>query len=141
MVSPPLPIPLSWPLIFMFPFTFPISLNHLFALNPTIRLRGGGKSRSAEMLQGLERHPTVSGVQQGTIFTEADLAEFDVVLFAKCCFDTKEFERAADVLKNCQSDRAVFLRLYSKYLVRSIRCSWIPSSRPWWTSSGPLPLG
>ncbi|KAJ3340184.1 anaphase-promoting complex component apc8 [Gonapodya sp. JEL0774] len=42
--------------------------------------------------------------------------ETDRFLLARTYFDTKEFGRAAEVLKECSDAKSVFLRLYSKYL-------------------------
>jgi Anaphase promoting complex subunit 8 / Cdc23 len=41
-------------------------------------------------------------------------------LLGKSYFDCKEYERVAFVLKDCQSLKAKFLRLYSKFLVDTV---------------------
>ena len=45
----------------------------------------------------------------------------DIIVYnlAKTYFDTKEYHRAAKVLQNCKSRKAVCLRLYATYLVRT----------------------
>lgn len=43
-------------------------------------------------------------------------ADRDKLILASSYFDCKEFDRCSHVLKSCQSDRALFMRLYSMYL-------------------------
>lgn len=45
-----------------------------------------------------------------------DQADHFKVMLAKSYFDSKEFDRAANVLKECRSGNAVFLRLYATYI-------------------------
>ena len=45
------------------------------------------------------------------------LSEYDSYLMGKSCFDSKEFERAAFFLEDCQSNQCYFLKAYSMYLV------------------------
>ncbi|KAH9254774.1 hypothetical protein BASA81_007192 [Batrachochytrium salamandrivorans] len=42
--------------------------------------------------------------------------EEDLYLYAKACFDAREFPHAAEVLQHCTARRSVFLRLYSKLM-------------------------
>lgn len=46
-----------------------------------------------------------------------ELAEATQVMLGKSLFDTREYRRAAHSLEKCNSSKAVFLRLYSLYLV------------------------
>ncbi|KAJ2609882.1 Anaphase-promoting complex subunit 8 [Coemansia sp. RSA 1365] len=50
-----------------------------------------------------------------------DTQERDRVLLAKCMFDLREFDRAAFCLEECTGPRAMFLRLYSRFLSRERR--------------------
>jgi anaphase-promoting complex subunit 8 len=54
-------------------------------------------------------------------------AESSHFAFARSLFDLKEFDRCAHALRNCQSNKSVFLRIYAKYLV-SQRFSFAPSN-------------
>jgi len=51
--------------------------------------------------------------------SQVEAEESDTYSLAKCYFDTKELERCKRVLQGCRSKKAMFLRLYSVYLVRS----------------------
>jgi hypothetical protein len=44
--------------------------------------------------------------------------EEDYILSAKSFFDVKEYSRAYKLLEHCQSSKARFICLYSRYLVR-----------------------
>ena len=47
----------------------------------------------------------------------------DAYTLAKAYFDVKEYDRAAHFLHDCNSKKAYFLYMYSRYLVRAIlRC-------------------
>jgi hypothetical protein len=46
-----------------------------------------------------------------------ELLEEDIYSLAKSYFDSKELERCKRTLQNCRSKKAMFLRLYSVYLV------------------------
>jgi hypothetical protein len=47
----------------------------------------------------------------------------DAYTLAKAYFDVKEYDRAAHFLHGCNSKKAYFLFMYSRYLVRAIlRC-------------------
>ena len=48
------------------------------------------------------------------------IQEADKYMFAKACFDCKEYSRAAFHLQRCTSRKSVFLRGYSLYLVRLV---------------------
>ncbi|TFY83571.1 hypothetical protein EWM64_g439 [Hericium alpestre] len=64
--------------------------------------------------------PQASDVMLDLDAQTADLAlednEEDVLAAGKACFDTKEYTRAAHILKDCISSRGQFLMLYSQYL-------------------------
>ncbi|KAJ2557990.1 anaphase-promoting complex component apc8 [Coemansia sp. RSA 1933] len=49
---------------------------------------------------------------------QLDESERDQTAFAKSLFDLRELDRAAYSLRNCVGPRAVFLRLYARYLSR-----------------------
>jgi hypothetical protein len=49
--------------------------------------------------------------------SHVEAEECDTYSLAKCYFDTKELERCKRALQGCRSKKAVFLRLYSVYLV------------------------
>lgn len=44
----------------------------------------------------------------------------DAYTLAKAYFDVKEYDRAAHFLHGCNSKKAYFLYMYSRYLVRAI---------------------
>ena len=46
-----------------------------------------------------------------------ELAEATQFMLGKSLFDTREYRRAVHSLEKCNSPKAVFLRLYSLYLV------------------------
>jgi Anaphase promoting complex subunit 8 / Cdc23 len=48
---------------------------------------------------------------------EREAQDLPKYFLGKSYFDCKEYERVAFVLKDCQSLKSKFLRLYSKYLV------------------------
>ncbi|KAJ2851426.1 anaphase-promoting complex component apc8 [Coemansia brasiliensis] len=49
-------------------------------------------------------------------WAEQDANEQDQMLLAKCLFDMREFERVAYHLQECIGPRALFLKLYSRFL-------------------------
>lgn len=49
---------------------------------------------------------------------QEDAQDLDALTLAKSYFDLKEFDRAAYFLKGCSSQKAYFLCMYSRYLVR-----------------------
>ena len=51
-----------------------------------------------------------------------ELTEATQLMLGKSLFDTREYRRAAHSLEKCNSPKAVFLRLYSLYLV-CINCT------------------
>ncbi|KAG0331220.1 Anaphase-promoting complex subunit 23, partial [Podila humilis] len=55
--------------------------------------------------------------------------EYDTYLMAKTFFDVKEFDRTAATLIGCTSQKARFLRLYSKYLASGLLCCFIGEKR------------
>ncbi|CAI5756089.1 unnamed protein product [Candida verbasci] len=67
---------------------------------------------AAEALNGLINQNTQFVYPQQSINQE-DLLDQERLILAKSYFNCKEFERAANVLKNCTSGDAVFLKLYS----------------------------
>lgn len=57
----------------------------------------------------------------GIIFlfqSQEDAQDLDALTLAKSYFDLKEYDRAAYFLKGCCSQKAYFLYMYSRYLVR-----------------------
>lgn len=50
--------------------------------------------------------------------TQEDAQDLDALTLAKSYFDLKEYDRAAYFLKGCCSQKAYFLYMYSRYLVR-----------------------
>lgn len=50
---------------------------------------------------------------------QEDAQDLDALTLAKSYFDLKEYDRAAYFLKGCCSQKAYFLYMYSRYLVRS----------------------
>ena len=53
----------------------------------------------------------------------------DAYTLAKAYFDVKEYDRAAHFLHGCNSKKAYFLYMYSRYLVRAILRCHLPSMR------------
>lgn len=51
---------------------------------------------------------------------ELERIDADYITAARAMFDAKEFSRVAHWLKNCQSAKAKFLRIYSDFMVRTI---------------------
>ena len=49
--------------------------------------------------------------------SDDELGETTQLMLGKSLFDTREYRRAAHTLEKCNSPKAVFLRLYSLYLV------------------------
>ena len=47
-----------------------------------------------------------------------DALDLDALCLAKSYFDLKEYDRAAFFLRGCRSQKAYFLYMYSRYLVR-----------------------
>ena len=54
-------------------------------------------------------------LEHSVLFTN----EYTIYHLGKSLFDLKEYHRAAHTLRNCMSNEAIFLRLYSLYLVSS----------------------
>ena len=50
-----------------------------------------------------------------------ELAEATQFMLGKSLYDTREYRRAAHSLEKCSSPKAVFLRLYSLYLVSVVQ--------------------
>lgn len=50
---------------------------------------------------------------------EADLEyqEADVLAAARSCFESREFQRASHMLQTCKSSKAMFLKIYSQFIV------------------------
>lgn len=51
-------------------------------------------------------------------FFQEDAQDLDALCLAKSYFDLKEYDRAAYFLRGCRSQKAYFLYMYSRYLVR-----------------------
>lgn len=51
---------------------------------------------------------------------ELENIDADYIAAARAMFDAKEFSRVAHWLKDCQSAKAKFLRIYSDFMVREI---------------------
>lgn len=51
-------------------------------------------------------------------FLQEDAQDLDALCLAKSYFDLKEYDRAAYFLRGCRSQKAYFLYMYSRYLVR-----------------------
>ena len=60
--------------------------------------------------------------------TQEDAQDLDALTLAKSYFDLKEYDRAAYFLKGCCSQKAYFLYMYSRYLVRL--CKYLPFPNP-----------
>lgn len=54
--------------------------------------------------------------------SQEDAQDLDALTLAKSYFDLKEYDRAAYFLKGCCSQKAYFLYMYSRYLVRNVSC-------------------
>lgn len=52
---------------------------------------------------------------------QEDAQDLDALTLAKSYFDLKEYDRSAYFLKGCCSQKAYFLYMYSRYLVRFCR--------------------
>ena len=52
-----------------------------------------------------------------SVYTSTYQSEFVQYSYGKSLFDLREYRRASHMLKDCCSVEAVFLRLYSLYLV------------------------
>lgn len=55
------------------------------------------------------------------LFIQEDAQDLDALTLAKSYFDLKEYDRAAYFLKGCCSQKAYFLYMYARYLVRYFR--------------------
>lgn len=54
---------------------------------------------------------------------QEDARDLDAYTLAKSYFDLKEYDRAAYFLRGCKSQKAYFLYMYSRYLVRQkVQC-------------------
>ncbi|MEQ2197758.1 hypothetical protein XENOCAPTIV_002858 [Xenoophorus captivus] len=51
---------------------------------------------------------------------QEDAQDLDALTLAKSYFDLKEYDRAAYFLKGCCSQKAYFLYMYSRYLLKSL---------------------
>lgn len=60
------------------------------------------------------------------VIMQEDAQDLDALTLAKSYFDLKEYDRAAYFLKGCRSQKAYFLYMYSRYLVRFCRCRACP---------------
>jgi len=74
---------------------------------------------SSEQLNGLKNKTNSNGVEITSLhvpLNEQDIEDYDAYLYAKSCFDVKEYDRVAFILTNCKGKKAIFLKLYAKYL-------------------------
>lgn len=60
----------------------------------------------------------ISKVFNSPLFLQEDARDLDAYTLAKSYFDLKEYDRAAYFLRGCKSQKAYFLYMYSRYLVR-----------------------
>lgn len=60
----------------------------------------------------------ISKVFNSSLFLQEDARDLDAYTLAKSYFDLKEYDRAAYFLRGCKSQKAYFLYMYSRYLVR-----------------------
>jgi len=68
-----------------------------------------------------ERIPIdTQGEKHDSLELEREAKDLPKYLLGKSYFDCKEYDRATFVLKNCQSLKAKFLKLYARYLVISL---------------------
>lgn len=51
--------------------------------------------------------------------SKEDAQDLDALCLAKSYFDLKEYDRSAYFLRGCRSQKAYFLYMYSRYLVRA----------------------
>ncbi|KAB1281308.1 Cell division cycle protein 23-like protein [Camelus dromedarius] len=70
---------------------------------------------SAELAFSLPALP-LSELQPPPPVTEEDAQDMDAYTLAKAYFDVKEYDRAAHFLHGCNSKKAYFLYMYSRYL-------------------------
>jgi hypothetical protein len=77
-----------------------------------------GSSHSRPQSSIKSRDPRKAGME---LESQVEEEEADTYSLAKCYFDSKELERCKRVLQGCRSKKAVFLRLYSVYLVSLLR--------------------
>ncbi|KAH0506119.1 Cell division cycle protein 23-like protein [Microtus ochrogaster] len=70
---------------------------------------------SAELAFSLPALP-LSELQPPPPLTEEDAQDVDAYTLAKAYFDVKEYDRAAHFLHGCNSKKAYFLYMYSRYL-------------------------
>jgi Anaphase promoting complex subunit 8 / Cdc23 len=83
--------------------------------------------RAAEMLNSMDSERTKGLLSPPEQFRNLrhfqdetnERTEMPKYMLAKTYFDCKEYDRATFVLAPCQSVKSIFLRLYSKYLVRT----------------------
>lgn len=76
-------------------------------------------SHSASLQYHYESSLNLKLVQEHaqTLDLELERQEEDLIFSARSCFDTREFHQAAHLLKDCQSPKGTFLRLYSQFIV------------------------
>ncbi|KAL1734806.1 hypothetical protein EV714DRAFT_201840 [Schizophyllum commune] len=77
----------------------------LNAIPPERRRAAGGGAEDLSMR-----------MQNTDISDPDDQEEEDFFAYARQVFDAKEFQRVATILRDCESPKAVFLRLYARYL-------------------------
>ncbi|KAJ2402977.1 anaphase-promoting complex component apc8 [Coemansia sp. RSA 2559] len=69
-------------------------------------------------LRGAAAAEATTTSEMATEWNRIDNEEKDQTAFAKCLFDLRELDRAAYCLRDCIGPRAVFLRLYARFLSR-----------------------
>ncbi|KAJ2083093.1 anaphase-promoting complex component apc8 [Coemansia sp. RSA 988] len=78
-------------------------------------------SREEEEERQLNRNNEQNTPGRAAKWNMQDIQERDRVVLAKCMFDLREFDRAAFCLEECTGPRAMFLRLYARFLARERR--------------------
>lgn len=91
---------------------------------PTTRSTKAAAASSSTTTASSERYVSLYAEELGLDATTGQptgmyTAEYDTYLMAKTFFDLKEYDRCAAILEKSESNKSRFLRLYSKYLVRS----------------------
>lgn len=78
---------------------------------------------------GLTRHPhapplEIQDPDERNRELELEDKDADHITTARALMDSREYTRAAHWLKDCKSSKAIFLRVYSEYLVITSRLSY-----------------
>lgn len=86
-------------------------------LPPNISIAPGGGPSSPTHDISYDFEPASTSTSKA--MDPLDALELDQYIMGKAYYDNKELDRAAKALKECRSNRARFLCLYSRYLVSS----------------------